>query len=85
VRVGSADLPDGLSGIFLRSGLDRFLLICPWGCFVAAARIELSLRAPQSSFVERIEPIGRRKAQPDGQPAIFIASEWKIKPQLGRC
>ena len=35
-RGDSADLPDGLSGIFLRSGLDRFSLICPSGCFVAA-------------------------------------------------
>ena len=27
----AADLPDGLSGIFLREGLDRFLVICPTG------------------------------------------------------
>ena len=31
----SADLPDGLSGIFSRKGLDGFLLICPSSCFVA--------------------------------------------------
>jgi hypothetical protein len=30
-RAGSADLPDGLSGIFFSKGLDRFLLICPSG------------------------------------------------------
>jgi hypothetical protein len=30
-RANSADLPDGLNGIFLREGLDRFLLICPSG------------------------------------------------------
>jgi hypothetical protein len=28
-QAGSADLPDGESGIFLRVGLDRKLLICP--------------------------------------------------------
>ena len=30
-RGDSADLPDGLSGIFFSRGLDRFLLICPTG------------------------------------------------------
>src|SRR6195952_5419087 len=32
------DLPDGASGIFLREGLDRLLVICPSGYFVAAGR-----------------------------------------------
>jgi hypothetical protein len=30
-RAGSADLPDGLSEIFFRKGLDRFWVICPSG------------------------------------------------------
>ena len=34
-RAGSADLPDALSGIFFARGLDRFLVICPPGCFAA--------------------------------------------------
>jgi hypothetical protein len=29
------DLPDGASGIFFREGLDRLLVICPSGYFVA--------------------------------------------------
>src|SRR6476619_8449872 len=32
-RGDSADLPDGLSGIFFARRLDSFLLICPSGCF----------------------------------------------------
>ena len=36
-RHSSFDLPDGLSGIFLCEGMDRLLLICPSGCFVALA------------------------------------------------
>jgi hypothetical protein len=32
-RACNGDLPDVLSGIFLSAGLDRFLLICPSGCF----------------------------------------------------
>ena len=31
----SFDLPDRLSAIFLREGMDRLWLICPSGCFVA--------------------------------------------------
>ena len=48
-RGDSADLPDGLSGIFLRAGLDRVLLICPSGCFAAAIPATSSLRANGSA------------------------------------
>jgi hypothetical protein len=34
-QASSADLPDALSGIFFATALDRFLLICPTGCYVA--------------------------------------------------
>ena len=51
-RAGSADLPDGESGIFFARGLDRFLsrrLICPSGRFVAPDASTLSLRAKRSN------------------------------------
>ena len=48
-RTGKTDLPDGLSDIFLRAGLDRLLLICPSGCFVAARSARSYLRARPSS------------------------------------
>jgi hypothetical protein len=34
-RSNAADLPDRLSGIFLRGGMDRLLVICPSGQLVA--------------------------------------------------
>jgi hypothetical protein len=36
-RACSADLPDGLSGIFFARRLDRLLVICPTGTFWVAA------------------------------------------------
>ena len=45
---GSADLPDGLSGIFFSQGLDRLSLICPSSCFVAPADPTSPLRVPRS-------------------------------------
>jgi hypothetical protein len=36
-QAGSADLPDGLSEIFFAGGLDKLLVICPSGQFVAPA------------------------------------------------
>jgi hypothetical protein len=44
--------------------VDRFLLICPSGCFVAAARIDLPLRTPQSSFVGALSPSAAAKRGP---------------------
>jgi hypothetical protein len=40
------------------------LLICPSGCFVAAARIDLSLRTPQSNFVGALTPSASAKRGP---------------------
>ena len=40
-----SDLPDVASDLFLREGLDRFLLICPSGYFVAGGADIYSLRA----------------------------------------
>jgi hypothetical protein len=37
-QASSADLPDELSELFSRQGLDSNLLICPSGWFVAARR-----------------------------------------------
>jgi hypothetical protein len=37
VASDSADLPDGLSGIFFARGLDKLLVICPSGQFVTPA------------------------------------------------
>ena len=34
-----ADLPDMLSGIFLQTGLDRFLVICPTSEMAANCRV----------------------------------------------
>ena len=48
-RVGSSDLPDGLSGIFLREGMDNTFGDCPSGYFVAAVVSEFDLRAKRSS------------------------------------
>jgi hypothetical protein len=55
-RAGSADLPDRLSDLFLREGLDRLLVICPSGCFVAppapisyCAKGEAARSAPQDA------------------------------------
>ena len=45
----TSDLPDGLSGIFLRAGLDSFLAICPSGQFVAPTAATSSLRAKRSN------------------------------------
>jgi hypothetical protein len=47
-QAGSADLPDGESGIFLRVGLDRKLLICPSGTILT----------------RHCEPTGRANARP---------------------
>jgi hypothetical protein len=44
-----SDLPDALSGIFLREGMDRLLVICPSGYFVAAVATGFDLRAKRSS------------------------------------
>jgi len=44
-----SDLPDALSGIFLREGMDRLLVICPPGYFVAAVATGFDLRAKRSS------------------------------------
>jgi hypothetical protein len=41
----AADLPDAATEIFLREGLDRLLVICPSGCFVAGKK-------PISSYVD---------------------------------
>ena len=43
-RAGSADLPDGESGIFLREGMDRFLVICPSAR--SGMRHKVSVRPP---------------------------------------
>ena len=48
-RIKLTDLPDDESGIFLREGLDRFLLICPSGWFVAGAVSQFGLRAKRCS------------------------------------
>src|SRR5262245_28102967 len=48
-RADSADLPDGLSGIFLREGLDRLLVICPSGRLVASENAGSALRAKRSN------------------------------------
>ena len=41
----TTDLPDGSTEIFLSEGLDRLLVICPSGYFVARARVASRLRA----------------------------------------
>jgi hypothetical protein len=48
-----ADLPDGLSGIFLSEGLDRVLGDLPVGLFCRARASRLRLRARRSSNVGR--------------------------------
>jgi hypothetical protein len=45
-RAGSADLPDGESGIFFAAGLDRILVICPTGQIC----MHLPMRAPRFAF-----------------------------------
>src|SRR6202022_4280674 len=50
----SSDLPDGLSGIFLREGVDRLLVICPSGQFGRTRR----------SASINCEPTGRASALP---------------------
>jgi hypothetical protein len=47
-RASSADLPDGLSGIFFARGLDRFLVICPSGQLVTSENGSSPLRANES-------------------------------------
>jgi hypothetical protein len=37
-RIEITDLPDDGSEIFLREGMDRLLVICPSGCFVAGVK-----------------------------------------------
>ena len=41
-----SDLPDGLSVLFSRRGLDRFFLICPSGYYVAHSAVSFLLRDP---------------------------------------
>jgi hypothetical protein len=41
-RIWATDLPDDGSGIFLREGVDRVLVICPSGCFVAGGAGDLT-------------------------------------------
>jgi hypothetical protein len=48
-QAGSSDLPDGLSGIFLREGMDRLLVICPSRYFAAAVASGFALPAKRSS------------------------------------
>jgi len=48
-RIWITDLPDDGSGIFLRKGMDRVLVICPSGCFVAAGACGFDLRDRRSS------------------------------------
>jgi hypothetical protein len=79
-------LPDGLSGIFFSQGLDRFLLICPTGQFVAAM--------PQHRHCERSEAI---HSAARGEMDCFVAAllamtgndigelrpptlEWRVAP-----
>jgi hypothetical protein len=45
----ASDLPDGATKIFLREGLDRLLVICPSGYFVAGKKPNSSLRATRSN------------------------------------
>jgi hypothetical protein len=48
-RAGSADLPGGLSGLFFQRRLDRLLVICLSGCFVAPAAPESPCEAVRNS------------------------------------
>ena len=49
-RAGIADLPDALSEIFFAARLDRLLVICPSGCFVAGVAWRSRLRGRRSSL-----------------------------------
>jgi hypothetical protein len=43
-RIEITDLPDDGSEIFSRGGMDRFLVICPSGCFVAGVNANFASR-----------------------------------------
>ena len=49
-RVYASDLPDGATGIFLFGGLDRVLVICPSGYFVAGVARRFYLRGKRTSM-----------------------------------
>ena len=49
-RVYASDLPDGATGIFLFRGLDRLLVICPSGYFVAGVARRFYLRGKRTSM-----------------------------------
>src|SRR5882724_6977254 len=59
--VGKVFLPDGESGIFLREGLDRLLVICPSCQFVARIAFTSSLPAAATHCLTR-QPISQKSA-----------------------
>jgi hypothetical protein len=54
-RIDITDLPDDGSGIFLREGMDRILVICPSGYFVAGGEGGFDLRVRRCSSQRRRE------------------------------
>jgi hypothetical protein len=71
-RAGSADLPDGESGIFFVRGLDRKLVICPSGCFYRTDLLCDRLRSAQVSASRSDFPIGVPQPETASKPLVAL-------------
>jgi hypothetical protein len=79
-RACRGDLPDALSGIFLSTGLDRFLVVCPPGYFPSSfvrqkslcrlAMLHLRFSRSFASCANRINPTGLMMSVDGGRPEV---------------
>ena len=65
----TADLPDGLRGIFFATGLDRFWVICPTGCLAAPGRQDYACTRGDAFFSSGVNGSPGRHDAADGARA----------------